>query len=74
MKEKDGTVRSGGEGIEELVAGEANGLGVVVLVGGRIDPDVPEDGKVVYCDKIKYQAYSTLREVSSNILHVGSLR
>jgi len=47
MKENDGTVRSGGNGAKELVAGEADGLGVIVLVGDRFDSDVPEDGDVI---------------------------
>lgn len=55
MKEDDGTVRSGGNGAKELVTGEADGLGVVVLVGDRFDSDVPEDSEVVYC-RITYQA------------------
>jgi len=41
VKEEDGSVRSGGKGAQELVAGKANGLGVVVFVSGRIDPDIP---------------------------------
>lgn len=49
VKEEDGTVRSGGKGSEELIAGETDGLGVVVFVGGRIDSDVSEDSEVVYC-------------------------
>ena len=48
MEEEYGTVRSGGKGSEELVATEANSLGVVVLVGWRVDSDVPKDSKVVY--------------------------
>ena len=50
MKEEDGTVRGGGEDAKELAAAEADCPGIVVLVGGRIDPDVPEDGEVVYCE------------------------
>jgi len=50
VEKKDRTVRSGGESAEEFVAGEANSLGVVVLVGGRVDSDVPENSKVVYCE------------------------
>ena len=47
VKEEDGAVRSGGKGAEELITSEADGLGIVVLVGGRIDPDVLEDSEVV---------------------------
>ena len=52
MKEEDGTVRSGRKGVEELAAGETNSLGVVVLVGGRVDSNVPEDSEMVYYKNI----------------------
>lgn len=51
VKEDDGTFRSGCESTEELVAGEADSLGIVVLVGEGFDSDVPEDSEVVYYKK-----------------------
>ena len=53
VKEEDGTVRSGGKSAEELIAGKADSLGVVILVGGRVYSDVLEDSKVVYCENRK---------------------
>ena len=48
MKEDGGAVRSGCKGAEELIAGESDSLGVVVLVGDGFDSNVPEDSEVVH--------------------------
>jgi len=72
MKEDDGTVGSGGKGAEELIAGEGDSLGVVVLVGDGFDSNVPEDREVVHWKKKTHQARLTLRGVNSNTPHVGS--
>lgn len=71
MKENDGTVRSGGNGAKELVAGEADGLGIVVLVGDGFDPDVPEYSEVVYCRTTR-QGRLAPREANSDSPQVGS--
>ena len=47
MKEEDGTVGSRRESTKELVASEADSLGIVVLVSERLDPNVPEDREMV---------------------------
>ena len=49
VEEEDGAVGSGGKDGEELVAGETDGLGIVILVSGGLDSDVSEDSKMVYC-------------------------
>jgi len=71
MKENNGTVRSGGNCAKELAAGEADGLGIVVLVGDGFDPDVPEDSEVVYY-RITRQGRSAAREANSDSPQVGS--
>jgi hypothetical protein len=76
MEEEDGTVQSGGKGTEELVAGKTNRLGIVILVGERIDSDVPEDGEVVYCENGTegVSRYPTCCNANHNVPHVGLLR
>ena len=70
VKEDDGTVRGGGNGAKELVAGKADGLGVVVVVGEGFDSDVPEDSEVV-CYRITHQINLTPRGENSDIPQVG---
>ena len=71
MKEDDGTVRSGGNCAKELVAGETDRLGIIVLVGDRFYSDVPEDSEVVDY-RIARQACLTPREAKFDSPQVGS--
>ena len=74
VKEKDGAVRSGGEGSKEFIAGEGDSLRIVVRVGEGIDPDVSEDSEVVCCKKEIRQRRLATREASSDAPQVGSVR